>query len=99
MKGEAMFKIGDTVHRIHKDEIVTCKIKNAVDYGTHWVYSTTNGDVFLTKNINKTYFGDYADAEREVNRRTLIAKKRVLLKAQEAELNTKLGLTDHCFIK
>ena len=53
----------------------------------------------VDKNIFKSCFKTKEEAEKEIQRRQNIVKKRQLLKEYERNLNKELGLEDHYIVK
>lgn len=92
-------KVGDTVYRLFKNGIMETKVIR-IDHYPHAVYKLENcNDSYFERAFGKTLFLTIDDANRAIQTKENIAKKREMLKEYETELNEKLGLENHRIIK
>jgi hypothetical protein len=90
---------GDELFRITKDGIDKVTITSINVFPTHCSYSDDHGHSFFNRNIYKNYFFKKEDAEKELENRAKISKKRRMLKDYEIKLNKELGITNHFILK
>ena len=65
----------------------------------HWYYRDHKGRSYFNRNIRSSCFKTQEEAEKEIQRRKNIIKKRELLKNYEQILNKELDIGEHCIIK
>ena len=65
----------------------------------HWYYHDNKGRSYFNRNVGKSCFKTKEEAEKEMQRRKNITKKRELLKEYERKLNEELNIGDHYLIK
>ena len=65
----------------------------------HWYYRDNKSRFYFNRNIGKSCFKTQEEAEREIQKRKDIIKKRELLKEYERKLNKELNIEDHYIIK
>lgn len=91
-------KVGDVLYRVGKygiDKITIIKI----DHYPHSVYRDDHGHSYFDRTIHKSCFKTLEEAEKEVQKRKNIVKKRNKLKEYEIKLNQELGIENHFIIK
>lgn len=94
-----MCKVGDKVWRLSKNGIMETTCIEVAHY-PHAVYKFANCyDSCFDRAFGRTVFLSLEDANKAIQVKEKIAKKREMLKQYEAELNEKLGLENHKIIK
>lgn len=94
-----MCNVGDTVYRLSKNGIMETTVI-AIDHYPHAVYKLAGwADSYFDRAFGRTIFLTMEDANKAVQTKENIAKKREMLKEYETELNEKLGLENHRIIK
>lgn len=100
---EPLCKVGDILYGISNNCVITYVIKEVSLYSTHCAYTlqTITGTKrhCFNRTFGKSVFCTYEEAEKEIDRRKRIAKKRELMKDYEQKLNNELGIIDHFIVK
>ena len=96
---EPKLHIGDKLFRVGRDGIDEVRIIRVDSYPTHCVYKDDHGHSYFDHTINKSCFKTLEEAEKEVQKRQNILKKRKLLKEYEIQLNYEMGIENHFIVK
>lgn len=91
-------EVGDILYKVGKRGITKITILE-IDHFPHCVYRDDQGNSYFNHTLEKSCFKTKEAAEREMFRRACIAKKRILLKNYEKELNVRFSLEDHFIVK
>lgn len=94
-----LYDIGDKLYRVGKYGIDLITIIDIQQY-PHYVYRDDKGHSYFNHNIVKSCFRTMKEAEEEIRNRTLIAKKKQMLKEYERKLNKELNISkEHYIVK
>lgn len=95
-----LIEVGTTMYKISKGSIVPVKIVEVTHYEFgHYVYRDENRNSYFRRNINKTIFYTKSEAESYLDYKHRIQQKKLMLIKYEEELNKKLNIKDHKWVK
>lgn len=103
--------VGDIFYRVSKmakenilyvEPITITKaefVEGFSDYNGHWYYRDNKSRSYFNRNIRESCFKTLEEAEKEIQKRKNVIKKRELLRKYEQKLNEELNLKDHYIVK
>lgn len=92
--------LGDKFYRITKGNVIQVEIVE-VEHHTlgHYSYTDNFNYVYFNRNIKKLLFKTKEEAEKCLKIKSLIEKKKEILKEYEKKLNKELGIENNILIK